>query len=174
MTVTKLALNRSAGSSCGGSSAARRGRLSGASLAFGDGFGGFYDFRFCVGLCVRSGFGGCCFLADSFIDDFGPDATREYLERIELLLTTGMQLDTAESQILGEHLRNLLREGITVFLIDHDISLVLSVCDYLYVLDFGTLIFEGSPKEVHDSPIVRAAYLGELGAETLERSPEEG
>lgn len=34
-------------------------------------------------------FGACCFLADSFIDDFGPDATREYLERLELLLTTG-------------------------------------------------------------------------------------
>ena len=34
-------------------------------------------------------FGGCCFLADSFIDDFGPEATREYLERIELMLTTG-------------------------------------------------------------------------------------
>jgi hypothetical protein len=34
-------------------------------------------------------FGGCCFLADSFIDDFGPNATREYLQRIELLLTTG-------------------------------------------------------------------------------------
>jgi len=38
---------------------------------------------------IGSLFGGCCFLADSFIDDFGPDATREYLERIELLLTTG-------------------------------------------------------------------------------------
>lgn len=34
-------------------------------------------------------FGSCCFLADSFIDDFGPAATREYLERLELLLTTG-------------------------------------------------------------------------------------
>ena len=34
-------------------------------------------------------FGSCCFLADSFIDDFGPDATREYLKRLELLLTTG-------------------------------------------------------------------------------------
>lgn len=38
---------------------------------------------------IGSLFGACCFLADSFIDDFGPDATREYLERIELLLTTG-------------------------------------------------------------------------------------
>jgi hypothetical protein len=34
-------------------------------------------------------FGGCCFLADSFIDDFGPAATQEYLERLRLLLTTG-------------------------------------------------------------------------------------
>jgi hypothetical protein len=34
-------------------------------------------------------FGGCCFLADSFVDDFGPTATQEYLERIQILLTTG-------------------------------------------------------------------------------------
>jgi hypothetical protein len=34
-------------------------------------------------------FGGCCFLADSFVDDFGPEATQEYLERIQILLTTG-------------------------------------------------------------------------------------
>jgi hypothetical protein len=34
-------------------------------------------------------FGGCCFLADSFVDDFGPAATHEYLERIQILLTTG-------------------------------------------------------------------------------------
>lgn len=38
---------------------------------------------------IGSLFGACCFLADSFIDDFGADATREYLARIELLLTTG-------------------------------------------------------------------------------------
>jgi hypothetical protein len=38
---------------------------------------------------IGSLFGGCCFLADSFIDDFGPAATREYIERLELLLTTG-------------------------------------------------------------------------------------
>jgi ABC-type lipopolysaccharide export system ATPase subunit len=44
-------------------------------------------------------------------------------------------------------------------------ELVMSVCDYLYVLDFGTQIFEGTPREVHDSPIVRAAYLGDMAAE---------
>jgi ABC-type branched-subunit amino acid transport system ATPase component len=39
-------------------------------------------------------------------------------------------------------------------------SLVLSVCDHIYVLDFGRLIFEGSPREVVASEIVQAAYLG--------------
>jgi hypothetical protein len=38
---------------------------------------------------IGSLFGACCFLADSFIDDFGPAATREYVQRLELLLTTG-------------------------------------------------------------------------------------
>ena len=65
-------------------------------------------------------------------------------------------------------------DGLGILLVEHNMTLVMGVCDHLYVLDFGDLIFEGSPVEVHDSPIVRAAYLGELGAETLERSPEEG
>ena len=38
---------------------------------------------------IGSLFGACCFLADSFIDDFGEEATREYLERLEVLLTEG-------------------------------------------------------------------------------------
>ena len=53
-------------------------------------------------------------------------------------------LDTTESQVLGSHLRGLLDDGITVFLIDHDMGLVLNVCDYLYVLDFGEIIAEGT------------------------------
>jgi hypothetical protein len=45
-------------------------------------------------------FGGCCFLADSFVDDFGPDATQEYLERIRILLGTGwFDVRTAREQL---------------------------------------------------------------------------
>jgi ABC-type branched-subunit amino acid transport system ATPase component len=41
-------------------------------------------------------------------------------------------------------------------------ELVMAICDYLYVLDFGTLIFQGTPSEAQTSDIVRGAYLGEL------------
>jgi branched-chain amino acid transport system ATP-binding protein len=70
-------------------------------------------------------------------------------------------LDTHESQVLGTHLRHLLTGGITVFLIDHDMALVLNVCDYLYVLDFGRIVAEGTPADVRANPAVIAAYLGE-------------
>jgi branched-chain amino acid transport system ATP-binding protein len=73
-------------------------------------------------------------------------------------------LDTAESQILGRHLREFLSH-MTVFLIDHDMGLVLNVCDYLYVLDFGKIIAEGTPAEIRSNPAVVAAYLGESAGE---------
>ncbi len=74
-------------------------------------------------------------------------------------------LDTAESQILGSHLRDFLTHGISVFLIDHDMGLVLNVCDYIYVLDFGVIIAEGTPAEIRSNPAVITAYLGESAGE---------
>jgi branched-chain amino acid transport system ATP-binding protein len=74
-------------------------------------------------------------------------------------------LDTAESQILGGHLREFLNHDMSVFLIDHDMGLVLSVCDYIYVLDFGKIIASGTPAEIRESPAVKAAYLGEQAGE---------
>jgi ABC-type branched-subunit amino acid transport system ATPase component len=53
----------------------------------------------------------------------------------------------------GEHACGIL-------LVEHDMSLVMDVCSYIYVMDFGKLIFEGTPEEVKASPIVQAAYLG--------------
>jgi len=78
-------------------------------------------------------------------------------------------LDTAESQLLGGHLRELLKEDISVFLIDHDMGLVLNVCDYIYVLDFGEIIAEGTPTEVRANPAVIGAYLGETAGEAQAR-----
>ena len=74
-------------------------------------------------------------------------------------------LDTAESQLLGRRLRGFLDHDMTVFMIDHDMGLVLSVCDFIYVLDFGRIIAEGTPQEIRENPEVIKAYLGEEAGE---------
>ena len=79
-------------------------------------------------------------------------------------------LDTAESQLLGAHLRGFVSEGTTIFLIDHDMGLVLNVCDYIYVLDFGRIIAEGTSAQVRRDPAVITAYLGESAGEAQARA----
>ena len=89
--------------------------------------------------------------------------------KVILLDEPAAGLDTAESQVLGSHLREFLRRDITVFLIDHDMGLVLNVCDYIYVLDFGRIIAEGTPAQVRTDPAVIGAYLGESAGEDQAR-----
>ena len=57
----------------------------------------------------------------------------------------------------------LVREkyGVTILLIEHDMKLVTGICEYLYVLNFGKLLAEGTPGEVLSNPEVVTAYLGE-------------
>jgi ABC-type branched-subunit amino acid transport system ATPase component/branched-subunit amino acid ABC-type transport system permease component len=75
-------------------------------------------------------------------------------------------LDRNETLRFGQILRKVVAErGVGILLVEHDMSLVLEICQHVYVLDFGELIFEGSPQEIIGSPVVRAAYLGDANVE---------
>jgi branched-chain amino acid transport system permease protein len=65
-----------------------------------------------------------------------------------------------EKRALIDVLRQLQREGMSILLVEHDMDLVMDVCNRLVVMEYGTLLMEGTPREVQRSPAVRAAYLG--------------
>ena len=65
-----------------------------------------------------------------------------------------------EKQALAKVLRQLQSEGMSILLVEHDMDLVMNVCEHLVVMEFGTLLTEGTPAEIQQSPAVRAAYLG--------------
>jgi ABC-type branched-subunit amino acid transport system ATPase component len=70
-------------------------------------------------------------------------------------------LDNDETEAFGQVLRDVVdARGSGILLVEHDMSLVMDICEYVYVLDFGQLIFSGTPEEVVDSEVVREAYLG--------------
>jgi branched-chain amino acid transport system permease protein len=65
-----------------------------------------------------------------------------------------------EKQALGDVLRQLKREGMSILLVEHDMDFVMGLTDRIVVMEFGTRLIEGTPDEVQASPVVRAAYLG--------------
>ena len=85
--------------------------------------------------------------------------------KILLLDEPAAGLDKAETEWFGDQLRRLIDQGFTMLLIDHDMGLVLRVCDYIHMLVFGELITSGSPEQMRNDPAVIAAYLGHSGAD---------
>jgi ABC-type branched-subunit amino acid transport system ATPase component/branched-subunit amino acid ABC-type transport system permease component len=73
-------------------------------------------------------------------------------------------LDSTESRWLGDRLRAIRDSGVTILLVDHDMHLVLNLCDEIRVLDFGALIASGTPADVRANAKVGAAYLGDAHA----------
>ncbi|HET7735893.1 MAG TPA: ATP-binding cassette domain-containing protein [Nocardioidaceae bacterium] len=69
-------------------------------------------------------------------------------------------LDSSESLEFAERARVIVATGPGALLIDHDVDLMLKVCDVVHVLEFGKQIFSGSPTDLRTDPNVIAAYLG--------------
>ena len=80
--------------------------------------------------------------------------------RLVLLDEPAAGLDSTESLWLAERLRDVRDTGVTILLVDHDMSLVLNLCDAIDVLDFGALIASGTPEEIRRNEEVSTAYLG--------------
>jgi branched-chain amino acid transport system permease protein len=79
-------------------------------------------------------------------------------------------LDNRETDGLVEVMKQLHNDGITLLLIEHDVKMVTSVSDYIYVLDRGRLISEGLAKDVARDPAVVTAYIGKSAGDSEEEA----
>jgi branched-chain amino acid transport system ATP-binding protein len=68
--------------------------------------------------------------------------------------------DAHETARFAELLHALADDGVAILLVEHDVDLVMQVCQKIFVLDFGRMIASGAPDQIQADPQVRAAYLG--------------
>ncbi|MCL4514243.1 MAG: ABC transporter ATP-binding protein [Firmicutes bacterium] len=72
-------------------------------------------------------------------------------------------MNPQETMALMEMIRRIRDKGLTILLVEHDMKLVMGICDRVAVLDYGEKIADGTPKEIQSNQRVIAAYLGEAG-----------
>lgn len=80
--------------------------------------------------------------------------------RLLLLDEPSSGLDDRETDAFGDLLKDLAGEGRGIVMVEHDIDLVMGVCDTIHVLDFGQVIASGPPAFIRNEPAVQKAYLG--------------
>jgi branched-chain amino acid transport system ATP-binding protein len=83
--------------------------------------------------------------------------------RLLLLDEPAAGMNEVETEDLLERIREIRAMGKTVLLIEHDMDVVMGICDYISVLNFGELIAQGTPDDIQTSDIVIEAYLGREG-----------
>ena len=90
--------------------------------------------------------------------------------RVLLLDEPSSGLNEEETHDFGELLLQLAADGRAILMVEHDVDLVMQVCSWIDVLDFGTIIASGPADEIRDDPDVQAAYLGVAESDTAEVS----
>ena len=69
-------------------------------------------------------------------------------------------LNETETEEMAQLLTRLAKQGLSILLVEHDMSFVMSVSEFIYVLDFGSIIAQDIPEQIQNDPKVRTAYLG--------------